>query len=232
MPEINEIHEDGSAAGSRRAGGDERGGHRRGVPRLEVAVARDHLDPRLRGWNRDVGAAIGIGGWHSPEGVARGEVTVAAEARGAGSGRRSSRRSPRGRGLGYFDLMGPVKETDDSRSPGRRDAGSSRSAATRCSRSTSPRRQPRSSTGRDRDRLVGRAPGVEAGMYAVAREAYPDVPGEEDGDRLLRGVARDGHAGRRRPARRRRSSRCRTARSSRTRSSRSPARDRRSRCTT
>ena len=23
-------------------------------------------------------------------------------------------------------------------------------------------------------------PGVEQGMYAVAREAYPDVPGEED----------------------------------------------------
>src|SRR6187200_3558832 len=35
---------------------------------------------------RDVGTAIGVGGWHSPEGVARGEVRVVAEARGGGVG--------------------------------------------------------------------------------------------------------------------------------------------------
>jgi len=33
---------------------------------------------------RDVGTAIGVGGWHSPEGVARREVRVVAQARGSG----------------------------------------------------------------------------------------------------------------------------------------------------
>jgi hypothetical protein len=34
----------------------------------------------------DVGTAIGVGGWHSPEVVARGEVRVAGDARGRGVG--------------------------------------------------------------------------------------------------------------------------------------------------
>jgi hypothetical protein len=35
----------------------------------------------------DVGTAIGVGGWHSPEGAVRGEVRVVGEARAAASGR-------------------------------------------------------------------------------------------------------------------------------------------------
>jgi len=62
---------------------------------------------------RDVGTAIGVGGWHSPEGVARGEVRVVAEARGSGVGSALlGELSGWARGLGYAELTGPVKEDD------------------------------------------------------------------------------------------------------------------------
>ena len=45
-------------------------------------------------------------------------------------------------------------------------------------------------------------PELDRGMYEVAVEAYPDIPGNEDEvARVLRGMARPAHAGLRRPAR-------------------------------
>ena len=51
---------------------------------------------------RDVGTAIGIGGWHSPEGVARGEIRVVADARGRGRRLGAARRAV---GLGTRDRV-------------------------------------------------------------------------------------------------------------------------------
>jgi GNAT superfamily N-acetyltransferase len=61
----------------------------------------------------DVGGAIGIGGWHTPEGVARGEVRVASATRGRGVGSALlAELSAWARRLRYTELMGPVKEVD------------------------------------------------------------------------------------------------------------------------
>ena len=58
---------------------------------------------------RDVGTAIGVGGWHAPEGVARGEVRVVGGERGRGVGSALLAELSRwARGLGYGELMGPV----------------------------------------------------------------------------------------------------------------------------
>ena len=133
----------------------------------------------------DVGAAIGIGGWHSPEGVARGEVTVPRESRGAGVGSALlASLSAWARDLGYLDLMGPVKETDDvslawAARRGFVEIGRNSLLALDLTRTAKPSVDPP-----DGIEIVSWAerPGVEAGMYAVAREAYPDVPGEEDAE--------------------------------------------------
>ena len=136
---------------------------------------------------RDVGTAIGIGGWHSPEGVARGEVRVVPDARGrgvgsdllselsawahrprlrradgAGQGGRTTRRSP-GRERRGFDEVGPqlaARARPDARSTPR---GRRRRTGSRSSRGPSD-------------------PELAAAMYEVAREAYPDVPGEDDAE--------------------------------------------------
>src|SRR6476619_6645877 len=64
---------------------------------------------------RDVGTAIGVGGWHSPDGVARGEVRVVPDARGRGIGSTLLEElSAWARGLGYAERMGPVKEVDEA----------------------------------------------------------------------------------------------------------------------
>ena len=132
---------------------------------------------------RDVGAAIGIGGWHEPPGVARAEVRVLEGARGAGiGGRLLSMLSSWAGTLGCSELMGPVKETDEA------------------SLSWASRRG-FSEVGRNSrlvlDLMTVDEPAVEApegielvtwaerpdlteGMYLVAREAYSDVPGEEE----------------------------------------------------
>ena len=133
----------------------------------------------------DVGAAIGIGGWHSPEGVARGEVTVPRESRGAGIGSELlASLSAWARDLGYLDLMGPVKETDDvslawAARRGFVEIGRNSLLALDLTRAAKPPVDPP-----DGIEIVSWAerPGIEAGMYAVAREAYPDVPGEEDAE--------------------------------------------------
>jgi len=133
----------------------------------------------------DVGAAIGIGGWHSPEGVARGSVAVAPAFRRTGVGSALlDALSAWARDLGYVDLTGPVKETDDvslawTRRRGFVEIGRNSILALDLTRATRPTvRAP------DGIEVVAWAERPEAapGMYAVAREAYPDVPGEEDAE--------------------------------------------------
>ena len=132
---------------------------------------------------RDVGTAIGVGGWHSPEGVARGEVRVVAEARGSGVGSALlGELSGWARGLGYNELTGPVKEEDPSslawtERRGFVEVGRNSLLVLDLGAIEAPRVEPP-----DGVEIVTWAerPGAERAMYEVAREAYPDVPGEDD----------------------------------------------------
>ena len=185
MPEISEIHEDELA---------------RWVAVVKAATNEADTAEGYLDWKRqaretvwllasdgkdDLGAAIGIGGWHSPEGVVRGEVAVLGESRGAGVGSALlDSLSAWARELGYTDLMGPVKETDDvslawAARRGFAEIGRNSLLALDLTRITRP-----SVDAPDGIEIASWAerPGVEAGMYAVAREAYPDVPGEEDAE--------------------------------------------------
>ena len=134
---------------------------------------------------RDVGTAIGVGGWHSPDGVARGEVRVVTDARGTGIGSTLLRElSAWAGGLGYVELMGPVKEVD-----GASLAWAARRGFVEVGRNSvlvldltaieAPAVEPP-----DGIEIVSWAeqPGAEEAMYAVACEAYPDVPGEDDAE--------------------------------------------------
>lgn len=185
MAEIREIHEDelGRWVAATKAALDEADSVEGYLDWKRQARETIWLLASDRG--RDVGTAIGIGGWHSPEGVARGEVRVVREARGSGIG--SSllcELSAWALGLGYTELMGPVREVDSA------------SLAWAARRGLVE-------VGRD-SRLVlelvaieapvveapagveivtwAEQPGVEEAMYAVACEAYPDVPGENDAE--------------------------------------------------
>ena len=132
---------------------------------------------------RDVGTAIGVGGWHSPKGVARGEVRVVAEARGSGVGSALLGELSRwARGLDYAELTGPVKEEDPSslawtERRGFVEVGRNSLLVLDLGAIEAPRVEPP-----DGVEIVTWAerPGAERAMYEVAREAYPDVPGEDD----------------------------------------------------
>ena len=131
----------------------------------------------------DLGTAVGIGGWHEPPGVARAELEVngRSRGRGAGSALLAGLRTW-ARELGYGELLVEVQEADAA------------SLAWAERRGYTPfARHPR---------LVLDLAGVEApdvappegieivtwaerpelarGIYAVAREAYVDVPDAED----------------------------------------------------
>ena len=134
---------------------------------------------------RDVGAAIGIGGWHSPEGVARGEVRVIADGRGRGVGSALLEAlSAWAVGLGYTELTGPVKETDEASIAwaarrGFVEVGRNSTLVLDLTAIEAPVVEPPEGI-----EIVPWAerPELAAGMYEVAREAYPDVPGEEDAE--------------------------------------------------
>ncbi len=134
---------------------------------------------------RDMGAAIGIGGWHTPEGVARGEVRVAADARGRGAGSALlAGLSAWATGLGYSELMGPVKEVDDEslRWTERRgfvEVG--RNSVLALDLTAIERPEVAAPEGVEIVSWAER-PDAAPGMYDVAREAYPDIPGEEDNE--------------------------------------------------
>jgi GNAT superfamily N-acetyltransferase len=161
----------------------------------ETATAGDYVDWRRQArettWllatadGRDVGAAIGIGGWHSPEGVARGEVRVIGDARGGGVGSALLHAlSGWATGLGYRELTGPVKETDESSIAwaarrGFVGVGRNSTLVLDLTAIDAPVVEPPAGI-----EIVAWAerPELAAGMYGVAREAYPDVPGEEDAE--------------------------------------------------
>jgi GNAT superfamily N-acetyltransferase len=133
----------------------------------------------------DIGSAIGIGGWHSPEGVARGEVRVIGESRRGGVGTELlAALSAWARGLGYTELMGPVKETDSvslawASRRGFVEVGRNTLLALDLTMIVAPSVDP--PAGIEIASWAER-PDAVAGMYEVAREAYPDVPGEEDAE--------------------------------------------------
>jgi mycothiol synthase len=134
---------------------------------------------------RDVGAAIGVGGWHSPEGVARGEIRVAPDARRRGVGSALlGVVSDWARGLGYVELMGPVKEVDDgslqwTARRGFAEVGRNSVLALDLTAIDAP-----AVVAPEGIEIVAWAerPDAAPGMYEVAKEAYPDVPGEEDAE--------------------------------------------------
>jgi GNAT superfamily N-acetyltransferase len=134
---------------------------------------------------RDVGTAIGVGGWHSPEGVARGEIRVAGAERGRGVGSALLAELSRwARGLGYRELTGPVKEVDGgsldwTARRGFVEVGRNSLLVLDLTTIGTPAVETP-----DGIEIVSWAerPGLEEGMYEVAREAYPDVPGEEEAE--------------------------------------------------
>ena len=132
---------------------------------------------------RDVGTAIGVGGWHSPEGVARAEIRVVADARAGGVGSALlAELSAWARPLGYRELTAPVKEDDPAslawaERRGFVEVGRNSLLVLDLTAIEAPRVEPP-----DGVEIVTWAerPGTERAMYEVAREAYPDVPGEDD----------------------------------------------------
>ena len=134
---------------------------------------------------RDVGTAIGIGGWHSPEGVARGEVRVVPDARGRSIGSDLlSELAAWAIDLSYFELMGPVKEVDDTslawaERRGFVEVGRNSLLTLDLTAIDAPVVEPP-----DGIEIVSWAerPAAARGMYEVACEAYPDIPGEEDAE--------------------------------------------------
>jgi GNAT superfamily N-acetyltransferase len=134
---------------------------------------------------RDVGTAIGIGGWHSPEGVARGEVRVVPDARRRTIGSDLlSELAAWAIDLGYVELMGPVKEVDDASL-----AWAERRGFVEVGRNslltldlTQIEAPPVAAP--DGIEIVSWAdrPDAARAMYEVAREAYPDIPGEEEAE--------------------------------------------------
>jgi GNAT superfamily N-acetyltransferase len=134
---------------------------------------------------RDVGTAIGIGGWHSPDGVARGEVRVIPDARRRSIGSDLlSELAAWAIHLGYVEMMGPVKEVD-----GASLAWAERRGFVEVGRNSLlaldlTAIEPPTVEAPEGIEVVSWAqrPDVVAGMYEVACEAYPDVPGEEDAE--------------------------------------------------
>ena len=184
MAEIREIHEDEL----------ERWVAATGAATHEADTVEGYLDWKNQAretiWllatdGRDVGTAIGIGGWHSPEGVARGEVAVIPGARGAGVGTRLlASLSAWAHRAGHVELMGSVKENDDAslgwaNHRGFVEVGRNSLLALDLTTIDPPAVEPPNGI-----EIMSWAerPDAAAGMYEVACEAYPDVPGEEDAE--------------------------------------------------
>lgn len=132
---------------------------------------------------RDVGAGIGIGGWHEPPGVARGNVRVVGSNRGKGVGSALLERLGRwASGLGYGELTGEVREIDGdsivwTQRRGYVEVGRNSRLVLELDSLEAPAVE--APTGIAITTWAER-PDVIEDVYAVACEAYPDVPGEED----------------------------------------------------
>jgi GNAT superfamily N-acetyltransferase len=185
MTDVREIHEDelGRWIGVARAALD------------EADTVEGYLDWKRQAretiWllaseaGRDVGTAIGVGGWHAPEGVARAEIRVVGDERDRGIGSLLLGELSRwARGLGYRELMGPVKEVDAgslawAERRGFAEIGRNSLLVLDLRAIATPEVVP--PAGIEITTWAER-PGVERQLYEVAREAYPDVPGEEDAE--------------------------------------------------
>jgi GNAT superfamily N-acetyltransferase len=131
---------------------------------------------------RDVGAGIGVGGWHEPPGVARGNVRVVTSERGRGVGTALLERLGRWAGaLGYGELIGEVRELDAetiawTERRGYVEVGRNSRLVLDLTAVEPPQVDPPAgiavTTWAERPDLI-------EDVYTVAREAYPDVPGEE-----------------------------------------------------
>jgi GNAT superfamily N-acetyltransferase len=135
-------------------------------------------------------AATGIAvlGWHAPPGVARAGISVFAEQRGRGLG--SALLAAVGswaRERGYEELMASVAEDDGAsfawaERRGFREVGRNSLLVFDLDGVEAPEVDP--PEGIEIASWADR-PNVARGMYEVAREAYPDVPGEDDDEMAL-----------------------------------------------
>lgn len=130
-----------------------------------------------------LGAAIAMVGWHTPPGVGRGEVWVVPDARGRGAGSELYREVARWVSeRGCIELESSVREDDPESLAwvvrrGFREVGRSSTLALDLETVEAPAVDPPEGI-----EIVSWAerPGLERGMYEVALEAYPDIPGQAD----------------------------------------------------
>jgi GNAT superfamily N-acetyltransferase len=159
----------------------------------EAGTVEDYLDWRRQAkdmvWllaertGESVGAAIAIVGWHSPPGVGRGEAYVLPAARGAGVGSELYREVAIWvAARGCIEIESSAREDDpDSLAwmerRGFREVGRNSRLVLDLDGVDEPAVDAPPGI-----EIVSWAerPGVERGMYEVAMEAYPDIPGEGD----------------------------------------------------
>ena len=130
-----------------------------------------------------LGAALALCGWHTPPGVGRAEVYVLPEARRRGAGFALYKEVARWVGeRGCIELESSVREEDPAslawvERRGFREVGRNSTLVLDLAGAEEPAVDPP-----DGVEIVSWAerPGVERGMYEVALEAYPDIPGQED----------------------------------------------------
>jgi GNAT superfamily N-acetyltransferase len=133
--------------------------------------------------DRDVAAAIGIGGWHEPPGVARADVRVVTNERGKGlGGALLARLGAWADDRGCGELIGGVRELDAeslawTRRRGYVEVGRNSRLVLDLASVQAPDVDPPEgisvTTWAERPDLI-------EDVYTIACEAYPDVPGEED----------------------------------------------------
>jgi GNAT superfamily N-acetyltransferase len=129
------------------------------------------------------GAAYALTGWHTPPHRAIGAVLVAPEKRGAGAGDRLLEAIVAWvAARGVTELEGPVQEDDDgslewARRRGFTEVGRNSHLVLNLTRTEPP--EPSPPEGIEIVPWAGR-PELAQGMYEVALEAVPDIPGEED----------------------------------------------------
>jgi GNAT superfamily N-acetyltransferase len=131
----------------------------------------------------DAAVCVALVGWHEPPGVARAELDVLPERRGRGLG--TALLAAAGvwaRGRGYTELLGPVAEEDAESLAwagrhGFREVGRNARLVLDLEDVKRPSVDPP-----DGIAIVTWAerPELARGIYEVAREAYPDVPGEDE----------------------------------------------------
>ena len=133
----------------------------------------------------DVGAAVALTGWYSPPHAARADIRVPPACRGRGTALALCRVvSEWCAARGVTELMGEVWEDDPAslawaERQGFREVG--RSARLGLDLTTIDAPEPNPPAGIEIVTWAER-PDAARGMYEVAREAVPDIPGEQDGD--------------------------------------------------